>query len=959
MSLKEDKILSALNPQQLEAVTFGEGPLLIIAGAGTGKTRVITHRISYLISSKKAKPSEILALTFTDKAAEEMERRVDSLVPYGWVGTKISTFHSFGQRLIREFAFELGINPDFKVLSTTELLFLLKEKLFEFPLNYFRPPSNPTKYLYAFLNLISRVKDEDVNVEEYLKYAKTNLDINMETELKEGFTRQVEIANWYQSYEELLRNTGYVDIQDLIALPIKLFRTRPSILKRVQSQFKYILVDEFQDTNYAQFQFLKFLAGENPNLTVVGDDDQSIYKFRGACLSNILGFKTTYPDTHTVILNRNYRSLQSILDVAHRLITFNNPYRLETELKIDKSIIADSKSKRNGVKYCQYPTVSEEADAIVDYIIENVAKGYKYSDFAILVRTNGGAAHFLAALNLKGIPWLSDGGESLYDREEVKVLLNFLRVISNSSDSQALYDVISSPAYKLNSPDLYKCMSFAHLRHLSLYDALNKELEISEKGTVIIKKFLNDFEFFSKLASVNSVSKVLYEFLVRTGWLNSLVAKPSIETEIRMKNISEFFKLVEYIMDVISNNKLPFVINYIDSLISLGSSPPCAQADFDAEAVRILTVHKAKGLEFRVVFLPALVTDNFPHYKMPTLVEIPLELIKEQMLQLSEEEIHLQEERRLFYVGLTRAKETLILSSGVDYGGKREKKLSQFVMETLDIPKAELMTEKAETLKKISRYKDVKAIQLNLLKDIQLVELSSTGIDDWLGCPRKYWYLHWLRIPTPKHHAMIYGGSVHKAIESYLKYKKSGRTLSLEATIRVFESAWESEGFISREHEDERYQKGKEVLRQFWEQEEQSGRSPLYVEEEFSFICDYVKVRGRWDRVDEGGIIIDYKTGDVNTVIKANQRVRGSVQLPVYALAYFERFKNVPNRVEFHFVEGGVVGELKDIPKKIEKARETIKIVADGIRSGDFDMRPSYPGVCEYCSCKTLCPYKK
>ena len=994
----EKEILAGLNEKQLEAVTWEKGPLLIIAGAGTGKTKVITHRIAWLIAQKLAKPEEILGLTFTDKSANEMEERVDVLVPYGWSPVEISTFHSFGQSILREYAFELGISPGFRVLSTPELLVFLRERLWEFPLKYFRPLSYPTKYLQALLTVISRAKDEDISAGEYLEYAESKYEKAEGDEEREDAEKQIEIAKCYEKYEELLREASYVDMPSLIALLLKLLRDRKSVLRKLQTRYKYILVDEFQDTNYSQFQLLMLLVGDEPtrysekgyrNLTVVGDDDQSIYKFRGACLANILSFKDMYPNAHTIVLTDNYRSRQSILDASRRLITFNNPERLEIKVGVDKSLKSQVSSPKSqvgqldlfggDVKYWHYDSVGSEADAVADLIEERVSKtqdaDYKYSDFAILIRTNQLQDPFIRAFNLKGIPWKSAGNQGLYDKDEVQVLISVLRLVSNIEDTQSLYRVINSPAYGISAIDLSRCLALANRRRKSLYGVLKSEIRrqytenISDKGKAAIKGFLDDLEYFMELSTKKSAGRVLYEFLSRTSWLKELVSNPSLESELQIKNIAEFLSIVDKVSGIIRTDKVPFVQEHIESLMELGENPPVAEADFDIDAVNILTVHKAKGLEFRVIVIAGLVADSFPHRRMPTLVELPLDLIKEPVPSLDESLLRTQEERRLFYVGMTRAKEELILTSARDYGGRRERKPSQFIMEALDLSKGEIIAKKKDSKEQIERFKGAKEAETKLLKRKEVLSLSSSSIDNWITCPRKYWYINFLRVPIPKHHAMVYGFAVHKAIENYLLAKKSGRKMEFEKVLRVFKDYWVNEGFHSREHEEQRFRRGEEVLRSFVEREEANAQVPAYVEESFSFLLEDVKVRGRWDRVDiesqmsdvrcqKSGIITDYKTGEVETTKKAGQRVRNSVQLPIYALAYQERFNKLPDDVKFYFVETNIQGKLKDIDKKVEKIKETIKEVAQGVRELDFEPRPKYMA-CKFCSCRVICDYEK
>ena len=959
-----EDILKDLDEQQLQAVTHGKGPLIVIAGAGTGKTKVITHRIAWLIAEKKAKPEEILGLTFTDKAANEMEERVDLLVPYGFVNVQICTFHAFGQKLLREYGLEIGIDPDFRILSTPEVLVFLKDHLFEFPLSYYRPLGSPTKYLSALVDTISRAKDEDISVEEYLAYAtklKERSDKNTSDEsLKEEAAKAMEVAQCYQKYESLLLESGYIDIASLITLTLKLLRERPLILKKLQSTFKYILVDEFQDTNYAQFQLVQLIAKPNNNITVVGDDDQSIYKFRGAAITNILSFMDIYPDAKEIVLNRNYRSAQTILNTAYRLISFNNPNRLEVKRNIDKRIYS-TKGGDTPVRYFHYDTISSEADKVAEMIEERMSKGgYSYNDFAILVRTNSSADPFIRALNMRGIPWRFSGNQGLYDREEIKTLINLLNVIRNPADTPSLYGLASSHIYALNPMDLSKCLGYTRKTGHSLiwvFEHLDEVEDISAEGKATIEKILQDIMELTNLSASLPTGRVLYEFLNRTGWLKRLTLEASIQNEIKIKNIAEFLEIVQKIGSIIKRDEVPFVADYIESLKEMGDNPPVAEADFDVDAVNVLTIHKAKGLEFRVVFLSALVDQIFPHKKMPKLVELPLDLVKE---PIPEGDFHIEEERRLFYVGITRAKEELILTSSRDLGGKRPRKVSQFVIEALDLKKEEIIPEKVESLERIERFKHIHEKEGKYVTREGMLTLSSLQVDDYLTCPLKYKYIHVLAVPIPKHHSIVYGNAVHTAIAAYWKAKKAGNKFGIEDLIKVFEDAWVSEGFISREHEERRFNAGKQALQRFFEISEKEGEVPDLVEEWFSFILDDIKVMGRWDRVDmleEGGRIIDYKTGEVTSKEAADRRAGDNIQLPIYALAYKERFGAFPKIVELHFVDTEVVGELKGLDKKVEKAKEKIREVAQKVRAREFAAKPSYMA-CQYCSYRGICPYK-
>ncbi|HEY8632914.1 MAG TPA: ATP-dependent helicase, partial [Candidatus Limnocylindrales bacterium] len=340
-----DALLGGLNPEQLRAVTHGEGPLLVVAGAGTGKTQVITRRIAWLIATRRARPSEILGLTFTEKAAAEMQVRVDQLVPYGYTDTMIGTFHAFGDRLIREYALELGLPSDVRVLSRPEVVIFLREHLFAFDLDEYRPLGDPTRFLGSLATLFSRCKDEDVSPAAYLAHARSLADRAAadpaDAALAEEARRQAELAGAYARYQELLAASGFIDFGDQVALALHLVRTSPAARAEIQARFRFVLVDEFQDTNRAQSELVSLVAEAHRNLTVVGDDDQSIYRFRGAAISNILGFRDRYRNARTIVLRRNYRSRPAILEASHRLIKFNDPDRLEVRAGISKRLVAE------------------------------------------------------------------------------------------------------------------------------------------------------------------------------------------------------------------------------------------------------------------------------------------------------------------------------------------------------------------------------------------------------------------------------------------------------------------------------------------------------------------------------------------------------------------------------------------------------------------------------------------
>ncbi|MBI4277101.1 MAG: UvrD-helicase domain-containing protein, partial [Armatimonadetes bacterium] len=610
-----DPILADLNPEQRRAVTHGAGPLLIVAGAGTGKTTVITRRIAYLIATKQARPREILALTFTDKAAAEMEERVDVLVPYGYADVWISTFHAFGDRVLREHALEVGLRPDFRILTRAEQVVFLKEHLFDLPLDYYRPLGDPSKHVEALIALFSRAKDEDVSPDEYLAYAervaREAAERPDDRELNDFARQQQEIAQAYRRYRDLLAAEGLVDFGDLIILMLRLLRERPQVLRRYQEQFRHILVDEFQDTNYAQFQLVQLLAARHCNVAVVGDDDQSIYKFRGAAISNILNFMDAFPNAAQVVLTRNYRSPQPLLDAAYRLIRHNDPDRLEVKHRLDKRLRGRPQPGPT-VHHLHFDTVGAEADAVARHIADRVDAGtHRYRDFAILVRANQDADQFLRSLNMRGIPFTFTGGQGLYQREEIRLIMAFLRAVANPYDNLSLHYLATSPLYQVDPGDLARGMSLTgrkrrSLEHIFRQRADYEELqEVALESWAAIDKLLEDLREMRAIARQHLTGRLLYEYVMnRTGYIGRLVASGTPEDEAKIANIAKFFDIAAKVGQLLRYDNVHAFVEYMDRLIEAGDDPTIAEvADPDRDAVHAMTVHKAKGLEFPVVIL--------------------------------------------------------------------------------------------------------------------------------------------------------------------------------------------------------------------------------------------------------------------------------------------------------------------------------------------------------------------
>ncbi len=1013
-----ERLLAGLNPEQRRAVTHGEGPLLIVAGAGTGKTQVITRRIAWLIATKRARPSEILALTFTDKAAEEMETRVDELVPYGFTDTAISTFHAFGDRLIREFALELGLPTNVRVLSRPEVVIFLREHLFEFELDRYRPLGDPTRFLAALATLFSRCKDEDVSPAAYLAYAEGLLAAARAAESSDAAAaleeaeRQLELARAYARYQELLAANGFIDFGDQVGLALRLLRESPAVRATIQRRFRYILVDEFQDTNRAQAELVALIAEPHRNVTVVGDDDQSIYKFRGAAISNILDFQNRYRGARTIVLHRNYRSRAPILDAAYRLIRHNDPDRLEVRAGIAKGLRSERPiDGAKPVRVEAFATGSEEADWVAAEIGRRLAAGARPRDHAVLVRANAHADPIIRSLNVAGIPWRFSGTSGLYARPEVRLLLAFLRTVADPDSSVDLFGLAASEVYGLGGEDLAVLANAARRRNRSLWETVGEavadpaSLRLTDDGRRRLGRLVEDVRRYLELAAARPAGEVLYAFLRDSGLLARYAASETALAEEVLGNIARFFDIVRSQSALLADDRAIFVARHLQTLIEAGDDPATADLDPDADAVAILTVHKAKGLEFPTVFMVGLVEGRFPAVERAEPLGLPLALVRE---TLPSGDFRIQEERRLFYVGMTRARDELILTWAADYGG-RPRRVSPFVLEALDLPTAArpIGTEgtTANALEKLAGFRTPdRPAEPERVRPEGPLTLSFYAVDDYLTCPLKYKYAHLLRVPLAPHHAIVYGAALHAAVSEFHRRQLRGEPMTETELIGAFEAAWTSEGFISRAHEEARLEAGRAALRRFFADQTRPGApKPAWVERDFTFLLDGDRIRGRWDRVDiepvagtggdrpdgDGSVpaavetttpdptadsagsdvvqrhlplglaervtITDYKSSDVRDPAKARQRARESLQLQIYALAYEALTGRLPDAVALYFLDTGVVGRVGVEPKRLARARERIRAAAAGIRAGKFEPQPD-PVVCGYCPYGAICP---
>ena len=635
-------IYDTLNDKQKEAVLHTEGPLLILAGAGSGKTRVLTHRIAYLIDQCGVNPWNILAITFTNKAAGEMRERVDNLVGFGAESIWVSTFHSMCVRILRRHIQLLGYDTNFTIYDADDQKTLMKDvcKLLQIDTKIYKERN--------LLSAISHAKNELVTPEQFRLEAG-------------GDFAQRKIAEVYEEYEKQLRANNALDFDDLLVKTVQLFQTQRDVLEYYQNRFRYIMVDEYQDTNTVQFELIRLMSMGSRNLCVVGDDDQSIYKFRGANIKNILNFEKVFEDAKVIKLEQNYRSTGNILNAANAVISHNIGRK-------DKTLWTDNE-EGGKINFRQFDTAYDEADYIVSDIRERVNKGeYAYNDNAILYRTNAQSRLFEEKFVTANIPYKIVGGINFYARKEIKDLLAYLKTVDNGKDDLAVRRIINVPKRGIGLTSINRVQEYAMSREIGFYDALRGVDLIPGigRGASKLESFVALIEHFKADAQEMSISDLMKEIIEETGYIESLKDEGEIEAEARIENIDEFLsKIAAYEENCDDMNEPATLSGFLEEVALVADID---SLDEDKDYVVLMTLHSAKGLEFPNVYLAGMEDGIFPSY-MTITADDPSEV---------------EEERRLCYVGITRAEKELTMTCArrrMVRGETQFNKMSRFMKE--------------------------------------------------------------------------------------------------------------------------------------------------------------------------------------------------------------------------------------------------------------------------------------
>lgn len=631
-------ILQSLNPVQKEAASCTEGPLLILAGAGSGKTRVLTHRIAYLIEEKGVNPWNIMAITFTNKAAQEMRDRVDRLVEFGAESIWVATFHSSCVRILRRYIDRLGYDNHFTIYDTDDQKSIIRKAVKELDLD-------PKQYREGpLLGVISAAKNEMIEPQDF------------ETQAGGDF-RMCQEAKIYKAYQKTLIDNNAVDFDDLLLLTVRLLRENRDILEAYQERLRYIMVDEYQDTNSVQFELIRLLSGKYHNLCVVGDDDQSIYKFRGADITNILSFEETFPGAKVVKLEQNYRSTNNILEAANAVIA-NNAHRKEKHLWSENG-------EGKEVSFIHYETAYGEAEDVIDKIQTEVHMGkHQYQDCAILYRTNAQSRAFEEKCIKKSVPYRLVGGVNFYQRQEIKDILAYLKTIDSGRDDLSVTRIVNVPKRGIGQVTLNKLAVYASEHGMRLFQAMEQVEQISGIGKAAdkIKGFVNQIMVFRALAKELDAAELIESILEQTGYLEELEKLEEDKAQAKQENLEEFQNKAA---DYYANHDEAALTDFLEEVALVADID---NMDSEADSLTLMTLHSAKGLEFPVVYMTGMEEGLFPSY----------------MSMNSGDPGDIEEERRLCYVGITRAMQQLTLTAAKQrmvHGNIQYSAISRFVKE--------------------------------------------------------------------------------------------------------------------------------------------------------------------------------------------------------------------------------------------------------------------------------------
>jgi DNA helicase II / ATP-dependent DNA helicase PcrA len=927
-------MLDDLNQEQLRAVRHAEGPLLVVAGAGTGKTQVITRRIAYLIQTGKAKPEEILALTFTDKAAGEMLDRLDGLI--GWLAYRVPvmTFHAFGVQILQRYGHHGGFSTRAELIPKTMKAVLLKQHLSEIKLSYYGVQDDLIDFLEAAVDYIEMLQNADVDLDQYRKYvtgirAKADLHRLDKAEAEDRL-------KLYELYERLKKMHGLIDHNDQVTLPLNLLRQKPNVAERLSRQYRYVMVDEYQDTNAAQDALLKAFVPKQGNIFAVGDDDQAIYGFRGAKLSNILEFADYFGVKHPLVLTKNYRSTQPILDTAYRLIRNNDPDRLEARLKLDKRLVGTGEGRKP--EFRSYASQIDELEGVAREVATRIKSGEPASGIGILATSHTALQALAKVLRRQQTPFSIASSIKVFEHPELIQMWHLLRWVVLQANDEAVMQLLLGPFVGWSSTQVRRVSEESRSNLVSIEETLERNINRDGDCRELMTRLKAWRDWSKTLPPSEMVYKIIFESDIKERWIKQADLTPR-----RIQRLFEDLQLWLVQMQQFEALFQPNLASYLEYF----PKPPEIETHNqmgEEDGVALLTVHAAKGLEFDSVYIFNNTFEAWSESSIARNQQIPAEL-NDSNLSLAPE----HEKRRLMYVAITRAKRDLVISAATSRADGRAKRLSPFIAEIFGPGDQKQVVTPGSTLEatliKLQQRSPVLDDNLGYALPFEStdgwLELSVTDLDSYANCPYEFFLENVLKIRSPMGPQVQFGSILHRLFHDYYQSRLDGDPLDIDQLKERLESRWANRGYRTLEEAQVDLDRAAATLEFFYEREEAAKRIVKASELPFSLVIEEAKMRvkGQIDvcfETPDGIEVRDFKTGRQRDQQRLNERAKESLQLRTYALAVAEMEGAPPAKIVLDYVVTGVEGAA-DLSKIIMRNhRLKLAEIANKIRSKQF-----------------------
>jgi len=932
-------ILKGLNPQQLSAVKHDQGGMLVVAGAGTGKTQVITRRIAHLIEHGSAKPGEILALTFTEKAAREMADRLYELIGWQSFQVPVMTFNAFGAELLGRFASHVGRSTRGGLLNTTQKTLLLQQHFQDIQLQYYGPQNNLYEFLERIVDYIGRLQNVGVTAERYAEFVAS---------LKPGedwqhndILEQQDLSTLYTLYERVKAITGTYDYSDQLAVPLAILRERPNLAERLRHQYHYVLVDEYQDTSPIQDALLRTFVKPGDNIFAVGDDDQAIYGFRGADIANIMNFAAHFKVEKPQVLIENYRSGQSILDAAYRLIQHNNPNRLEVKLGLNKQLKAQTTEAAVGFE--SYRTAADEQSSVIEALSQRIESGASPSSLAVLARSNAVLRSYAQGLRAQRIPFSLSTEVNIFEQREVIHLWYLLEWLGGRVSPEAMMHVVLGPFVGWKVAE-YQPVVERMKADLSSPEATLRALAESPGGRAA--ELIELLDTWRKWAAELRISQLAYKLVFETGLADQLVKQAE-----RSDRVTQVFEDLRLLLEQMQDYETVALDPTLAGYLAAFPKPPAleaAEALGETDGVQLLTVHAAKGLEFDSVYVVGCSARVWSERSASGL-EVPAEL-KPEIAELAPE----HEQRRLMYVAITRAKRTLQLSAATETAGGQRQAISPLITELLGhepvIPARVVEVANVEkTMRKLQQFYPLKDQmgdhRLSFETSDGWLELSVGALDSYKRCPHEFYLQYVLGISQPFGPQLAFGTALHGAFQAYYEAKLRHEPVEVEQLSRRLDELWSDRGYDSRALAEAAHARAQATLASFVDREEATARHILGTELPITLELPDAKLRlrGRIDayfQLSDGVEIRDFKTGIRRDADKLKAEAKDNFQLRTYAVAYENLTGQAPAAVTLDYVVTGVEGSALLTSRILSNHRTKLTELADRIRQHDFAPAP-------------------